>query len=149
MALTRTGDQWYGVTHTDITEYFHATADGYPIDHITESVCAGCGGRVFVIEFDESGANAHRTCTSCARLTYLLDSEDWWHPDPDEAEARYILECSSCGNDQFEAALGFTLHEDEIREIVLATRCTEDGLLGYCLERKNREFPSRHLLDKA
>ncbi|WP_037251742.1 hypothetical protein [Kibdelosporangium aridum] len=151
MALTRTGDRWYGETHADITEYFHATADGFPIDHITESVCAGCGGRVFVIEFDESGSNAHRTCTACGQLAYLLDSEKWWDPHPDEAEARYILECSSCDNDQFEAAIGFTFYEeeDEIRDMVLATRCVEDGLLGYSLERKNREFPSRHLLDKA
>jgi hypothetical protein len=150
MALTRTGDEWHGETHSDITEYFHATDEGYPIDHITESVCAGCGGRIFIIEFDESGSSAHRTCTSCDQLTYFADSEKWWDPDPAEAEARYILECELCGNDQFEAALGFVFHEDgEIRDIVMAVRCVEDGSLGYCMERRNREFPSRHLLDKA
>ncbi|MCE7006035.1 hypothetical protein LWC34_24840 [Kibdelosporangium philippinense] len=149
MALTRSGDQWHGETHEDLVEYFHATADGYPVDHVRESVCAGCGGRVFVIEFDESGSNAHRTCTSCGQLAYFLDSEEWWHPDPAEAKAHYILECPSCENDEFEAAVGFELHQNEIRDMALATRCTEDGLLGYCLERRNRVFPSLHLLDKA
>jgi hypothetical protein len=91
-----------------------------------------------------------RTCAGRDRTISMLDSEEYWPATDEEAEARYVVECT-CGSDEFAAAVGFNFYDDsptpDIRWVGIAVRCTADGPIGYCASRKIGAGPSRHLPD--
>lgn len=149
MAIDTTGEWWSGETADDIADYLGELAPGgYPVHRVVGSVCAVCAGTVFSIELDSSLVCARRTCADCGLTAYMLDSDEYW-TDGDETEGTETVTCP-CGADRFEAAVGFSLMEDqEIRWVSIGVRCVRDGVLGCCADWKIRYAPARHLLNRA
>ncbi|MDX8031416.1 hypothetical protein SK803_14410 [Lentzea sp. BCCO 10_0856] len=149
MALRKVNDRWAGDDLADLIAYFGTDQDEYPVHRVVAARCGHCAGQVFVLETDESSTYVRRTCVSCGQTAYMLDSGEHWPTTDEDAEARYIVECT-CGEDQFETAVGFTFYDDsptsDVRWVSIAVRCTTDGLLGYSASWKIGYGPSRHLV---
>nr|WP_202524340.1 hypothetical protein [Kitasatospora sp. SID7827] len=104
-------------------------------------VCEGCGGRVFTVWVDDAQGCAGRECVRCEQRAFLADSAEVWQ----EAEPE-VAECS-CGGDEFEAAVAFSLTADgEVRWVTVGLRCERDGALGVYTDWKIDYAPADHLL---
>ena len=75
MAISAVGERWRGENADDIAAFLERDDDGYPVHQVVNARCAGCPGRVFTIELDESSTCARRTCVACRLAVHMLDSE--------------------------------------------------------------------------
>ncbi len=119
------------------------TADGYPVGHVVEAVCA-CGGRTFGVEVGDEGECARRVCVACGEGAFIGDSDEYW----DEVEPDGCA--CPCGGEVFELAVGFSLLPDgEVRWVTVALRCVADGEFGVYADWKIDYLPSRQLLTRV
>lgn len=100
----------------------------------------------------EFEGGARRTCLGCGAEEFIADSEDYWE---DETEADYYCACK-CGNEEFAAAVGYTLvparpdtPDRDVRWVHVGLRCLACGSLGVYEDWKVSYGPSAHLLDQA
>ncbi|GAA2778500.1 hypothetical protein [Crossiella cryophila] len=152
MTLREIDDSWVGDDLADLLAYFAADPPEFGPHRVVAARCADCAGQVFVLETDESGTCVRRTCAGCDRTVPMLDSAENWPTLDEEAEARYFVECT-CGEDNFETAVGFTFRDDtptaDVHWIYVAIRCVADGRLGYCASWRISYGPSHHLVDSV
>jgi hypothetical protein len=152
VALRKIGDNWSGDNSDDLVAYFSAEPHEYIAHQVVGAYCVHCVGLVFVLETGESSTCVRRTCVTCDKTVYMLDSEEYWPTTEDEAEECCIVECA-CGSSEFETAAGFTFYDDtpgsDIRWVSIAVRCTTDGRIGYCASWKIGYGPSSHLVDSV
>jgi hypothetical protein len=134
MALKKRGKYWYGDSPEDLrTELLRfSKGNAYPIHHFADAVCK-CGGRVFLVKYDETQGAAVRTCTSCRQEHAIGDSAEYL----DEAELD-DAECL-CEVREFEVTVGVSLYQDseDVRWLYLGCRCVKCGLLGCYADWKN------------
>jgi hypothetical protein len=119
----------------------------YPIDEVRECICRSCGGRSFEVQISGDGCAARRTCLACGSRDFIADSAEYWDDDED---VEYFCACP-CGEEEFAAAVGFSLREDrqDVRWLYLGLRCLACGQLGIYEDWKINYGPSLHLLDQA
>jgi hypothetical protein len=145
MAIDTSGEYWRGTEHADLAEYLRDyAAGGYPVDDVTASVCAACGGRRFRVHADHEEGCVQRTCVDCAAEAFVADSAD-------AAADATLEECECpCGADEFAVVVGFArLRDGEVRWISVGLRCLTDGTLGVYADWKIDYLPSTHLLTMA
>jgi hypothetical protein len=120
---------------------------GFPVDEVQECVCRSCGGRRFAVWVMDTASAARRTCLACGRHELIADSAEYWDDDP---EVQCACACS-CGEEEFAAAVGYSLREDsdDIRWIVVGLGCLACGHLGVYEQWKIDWGPSNYLLDLA
>ncbi len=145
--IDTSGEWWRGDDFTDVAEYLREyAAEGYPVDHISESICVSCGGRSFRLVINAlSNDGARRTCITCGNTAFIADSADYWEED----EVEPVL--CPCGGDIFQVAVGFALREakDDVKWISVGTRCVADGVLASPVDWKVSHGPSLHLIHQA
>ncbi|MFG2622565.1 hypothetical protein ACGFXC_33620 [Streptomyces sp. NPDC048507] len=127
----------------DLAVLLRSVDDGRPVK-IVPSVCGGCGGRVFLVLFDDVEGGAARMCVACGGRAFIADSEEFWEDaDPGEAGC-------PCGSREFETAVAFSLGNDGmVRWVTVALRCRRDGAVGVCADWKIDYGPTDHLLTMA
>ncbi len=144
--IDTSGEWWTGDDCPDIAEYLREyAAEGYPVDHVAESVCVACDGRSFRLQVNAlSHDGARRTCVTCGDAAFIADSEDYWEEDAVER-----VRCP-CGADRFQIAVGFALRDskDDVKWISIGTRCLADGILASPIDWKISYGPSLHLLNQ-
>lgn len=123
--------------------------DAYPVHEVRECVCRACGGRAFeVTVMAEEEGSVRRTCVACGVHGFIADSEDFWD---DEGEVE-VCGCT-CGHEEFTAAVGFSLYEDDetddVRWIYVALRCQACAEIGVYDDWKVGYGPSGMLLDQV
>ncbi|MFG2053260.1 hypothetical protein ACGFI9_04430 [Micromonospora sp. NPDC048930] len=142
--IDTTGEWWTGDNAADVADYLREyAAEGYPVDHVADSVCASCDGRTFRLTINAlSNDGAHRTCVGCGSSAFIADSEDYWE---DEAVGRVVC---PCGADIFDVAVGFALRgtREDVKWISVGVRCVADGVLAVPVDWKINYGPSLHLL---
>jgi hypothetical protein len=75
----------------------------------------------------DSVSAARRACLECGRREFIADSEDHWD---DDAEAEYCCACP-CGEEEFAAAVGYSLREDgDVHWVFVGLRCLACDMLG-------------------
>jgi hypothetical protein len=147
VTLDKSGKLWRGENFDDLAELIRDhQAGGYPVDTVTESICARCDGRAFRVLVDDLQGFAERMCVACETTAFLADSADY--KDDDEFDPGEC-ECP-CGGGEFAVAVGFSLLDDgEVRWVSVGLRCLTDGTLGVYTDWKIDYTPSRHLLGQA
>ncbi|MEV6524774.1 hypothetical protein AB0M43_22720 [Longispora sp. NPDC051575] len=123
-----------------LVELFADGGDGRPL-RVVACVCAGCGGRAFVVRLDDTEGAAERECAACGARAFLADSGEYWdEAEPDEAEC-------PCGGGEFEAAVAFTLGDDgTVRWVTVGLLCRRDAFAGVYTDWKIDYTPTDHLL---
>ncbi|MFF3013782.1 hypothetical protein [Streptomyces sp. NPDC057939] len=108
---------------------------------IVPSVCGDCGGRAFLVLFDDVEGGAEHMCVACGGRAFIADSEEFWEDvDPGEAGC-------PCGSREFEAAVAFSLADDgSVRWVTVGLRCRWDGAVGVYADWKIDYGPTDHLL---
>ncbi|MET9468211.1 hypothetical protein ABZY44_26330 [Streptomyces sp. NPDC006544] len=124
----------------DLAVLLRSADDSRPV-MIVSSVCGGCGGRVFLVLFDDVEGGAERMCVGCGVHAFIADSEEFWEDaDPGEAGC-------PCGSREFEVAVAFSLADDGlVRWVTVGLRCRRDGAVGVYAEWKIDYGPTDHLL---
>ncbi|UWP83111.1 hypothetical protein [Dactylosporangium fulvum] len=137
----------YGSSFEDLAAFLkQPEPDGYPVHEVRECVCRTCGGRRFAVQVMDTESAARRTCLDCERHEFIADSEDYWD---DDSEVEYYCGCP-CGEEEFAAAVGYSLHDDgDVRWLFIGLRCLACGLLGVYEDWKINWGPSNYLLDRA
>ncbi|MFF3553152.1 hypothetical protein ACWD4V_08440 [Streptomyces tsukubensis] len=119
-------------------------ADDHRPVKIVPSVCRGCGGRVFSVLVNASGAE--RECSGCGGRAFIADSGEYWteeYGEDDEPGAA----CCPCGSGEFEVAVAFSLGDDgTVRWVTVGLRCAVDGFCGFYADWKIDYAPTDHLL---
>ena len=140
-------DPEYSDDFTSLVEYVKDfRAGGHSIDTVTESVCAGCGGRVFEIGVDDEVGCAERLCVACDDAVLIADSADHW-PEAEPVQC----ECP-CGGTEFAIVVGFAPvggGSGDVRWVSIGLRCVRDGMTGVYTDWKIDYSPSGHLRDMA
>lgn len=127
----------------DLAVFLRGAVDGRPVK-IASSVCQGCGGRVFFVLVNASGAE--RECCGCGSRAFIADSEEYWNEEAWEDDEPGAAGCP-CGGEEFEAAVAFSLAADgSVRWVALGLRCIKDGLSGVYADWKIDYGPTDHLL---
>jgi hypothetical protein len=142
VTIDRSAKWWTGTEFADVAEYLRAcTADGYPAQEITQSVCS-CGGKVFLLAGDPEEGCAQRTCISCQASAFIGDSGEYWaEADPEQCV------CPVCQGRHYEIGVGFSLRDDgDVRWITVGERCVNCGLLGSFVDWKIDYSPTDSLL---
>ncbi|MFF2775464.1 hypothetical protein ACFVU3_11190 [Streptomyces sp. NPDC058052] len=117
--------------------------DGRPVT-VASSVCGGCGGRVFFVLVNASGAE--RECSGCGGRAFIADSEEYWGEESWEDDEPGAAGCP-CGGEEFEVGVAFSLGGDgEVRWVTVGLRCVEDGFSGVYADWKIDYVPTDHLL---
>ncbi|MFF5230740.1 hypothetical protein [Dactylosporangium sp. NPDC000521] len=119
----------------------------YPVDEVRESVCGSCGGRRFEVRVMDTAKAARRTCLGCGQHAFIADSLEYWDEDD---EVQVVCACV-CGEEEFAAAIGFSLREDDddVRWVCVGLRCLACGRPGVYEEWLIKWGPSNYLLDHA
>lgn len=120
---------------------------GFPVDEVRECVCRSCDGRRFEVQVMDTTRAVRRTCLECGRHELIADSVEFWDDDDGVQSA-----CACwCGEEEFAAAVGFSLREDDddVRWICVGLRCLACGRLGIYEEWSIKWGPSNYLLDHA
>ncbi|MBQ0888763.1 hypothetical protein KBZ94_28265 [Streptomyces sp. RM72] len=121
----------------ELAVFLREAVDGLPVK-IAPSVCEGCGGRVFFVLVNASGAE--RECSGCDSRAFIVDSEEYWDDEPGAAGC-------PCGSEEFEAAVAFSLGTDgSVRWVTVGLRCIKDGFCGIYADWKIDYEPTDHLL---
>ncbi|MFE2044566.1 hypothetical protein ACFXAZ_27310 [Streptomyces sp. NPDC059477] len=127
----------------DLAVLLRDADDGRPV-RISRSLCAGCGGRVFRVLVNASGAE--RECAGCGARAFIADSGEYWDEEFWEGDEPGTAGCP-CGGEEFEAAVAFSLGGDgSVRWVTLGLRCAEDGFCGIYADWKIDYAPTDHLL---
>ncbi|GAA1397954.1 hypothetical protein ACFQZ4_09235 [Catellatospora coxensis] len=135
--------------YEELTEFLlRPEDDAHPVHEVRECVCRSCGGRVFEVAAmaDDTGA-VRRTCVACGVHGFIADSAEYWD-DEDDAE---VCACN-CGHEEFAAAVGFSLYDDEsddVRWLYVALRCQSCAEIGVYDDWKIGYGPSGMLLDQV
>ncbi|WP_329302950.1 hypothetical protein OG410_35920 [Streptomyces sp. NBC_00659] len=126
----------------ELAAFLRGVVDGRPVK-IAPSVC-GCGGRVFFVLVNASGAE--RECSGCSSRAFIADSEEYWKEESWEDEEPGAAGCP-CGSEEFEAAVAFSLGGDgSVRWVTVGLRCIKDGFCGTYADWKIDYSPTEHLL---
>jgi hypothetical protein len=155
MSLAEVDGCWFGVwndvhVHADdeVGEgvsadlaVFLRNVDGDRRVKIVPSVCGECDGRAFFVLVDDVEGAAERVCAGCGGRAFIADSEEFWEDaDPGEAGC-------SCGSEEFETAVAFSLAGDgSVRWVTVGLRCVKDGFCGVYADWKIDYGPTDHLL---
>jgi hypothetical protein len=127
----------------ELAAFLRGAVDGRPVK-IAPSVCEGCGGRVFFVLVNASGAE--RECSGCGSRALIADSEGYWNEESWEDDAPGPAGCP-CGSEEFEAAVAFSLGGDgAVRWVTVGLRCIKDGFCGVYADWKIDYGPTGHLL---
>lgn len=127
----------------ELAAFLRGAVDGRPVK-ITPSICEGCGGRVFFVLVNASGAE--RECSGCSSRAFIADSEEYWNEESWEDDEPGAAGCP-CGSEEFEAAVAFSLADDgSVRWVTLGLRCIKDGFSGVYADWKIDYGPTDHLL---
>jgi hypothetical protein len=132
-----------GDTFSDLSTHIadFTTAQGYPVEGITQSECASCGGTLFGLVVDATEGCTQRTCRTCSTAVFIADSDEFWD-DADPGEAG----CPR-GSTDFECGIGFSLIDHgEISWITVGGQCAACGVLGVYADWNIDYEPSRLLL---
>jgi hypothetical protein len=114
------------------------------IDRVELARCAACDGTAFEVGIDDEVGYAARACVACDDLVEMLDSADV------AEEAEPGAAACPCGNETFEAAVGFSLTEaGEVRWVFVALRCQVDGTLGVYADWSVDYEPSTQLFEQV
>lgn len=141
MTIDKSGQWWRGTEAADIEEYLGAfSASNYPVARIVHARCAKCDGSVFSIRIDDDEGCAQRTCVNCGDHHLMLDSNE------SIEDANLDDAACPCGNESFEAAVGFAhTGSGDIKWVYLGLRCTADDVLGVYTDWKIDYLPADHL----
>lgn len=137
------GDQVAEDVPAELAAFLRGADDCRPVK-IASSVCRGCGGRVFYVLVNESGAE--RECCGCGSRAFIADSEEYWNEESWEDDEPGAADCP-CGGEEFEAAVAFSLADDgSVRWVTLGLRCIKDG---FYADWKIDYGPTDHLLTRV
>lgn len=141
MTVKKSGKWWRGTEATDIDEYLaDYLAVACPVARVVHARCRPCGGSVFSMRVDDDEGCAQRTCVGCGDEHLMLDSDETL------ADADLVDAACPCGNETFNAAVGFAhTHGGDISWVYLGLRCTADGGLGVYTDWKIDYLPADHL----
>src|SRR5262245_5612974 len=101
MALRKKGKFRYGDSQADIRAELlrYSKGVGYRAEHFADAVCR-CGGRLFLLELDDTQGAAVRFCVACDNEHPIGDSGEYL----EEAD---LEECACpCGGEVFEITAG-------------------------------------------
>lgn len=109
----------------------------YPIEHMADSVCVACAGRIFSVLFDETQGISLRLCKDCGDEHWMGDSAEYI----DEVEELDPAVCT-CGHESFQVTVGVALYQGskDVKWVYLGCACEACGLGGVYADWKN-EFP--------
>jgi hypothetical protein len=146
VTLKKRGKHRYGDAQADIREELtrYASLNGYPAQHFADAVCV-CGVRTFRVALDDTAGAAVRTCSACAIVHPIGDSEDYL------ADAS-LDECACpCGADVFEITVAVSLYaeSEDVRWLYLGCRCPACGLTAVYADWKNEFDGYRELLARV
>ncbi|MFE5896186.1 hypothetical protein ACFQ67_02015 [Streptomyces sp. NPDC056488] len=142
-ASVHADDQVGEGVRAELAMFLREAVDGRPVK-IAPSVCEGCGGRVFFVLVNASGAE--RECSGCDRRVFIMDSEEYWNEESWEDDEPGAAGCP-CGSEEFEAAVAFSLGNDSsVRWVTMGLRCIKDGFCGDYADWKIDYGPTDHLL---
>ncbi|MFB9603711.1 hypothetical protein ACFFTQ_12090 [Streptomyces roseofulvus] len=143
-AQTGDGTQVGAGVPAELADFLLEAVDGRPV-RIAACVCGGCGGRVFLVLVNGSGAE--RACAGCGSRAFVADSGEYWDEESWEDDEPGPAGCPSCGSEEFEAAVAFSLGGDgSVRWVTVGLRCVEDGFCGVYADWKIDYLPTDHLL---
>ncbi|MET9555890.1 hypothetical protein [Streptomyces sp. NPDC006645] len=126
-----------------LAEFLRDADDIRPV-RIVPAVCEACGGRVFRVLVNSSGAE--RECAGCGSRAFVADSEEYWNEESWEGDEPGPAGCP-CGSEEFEAAVAFSLGDDgSVRWVTVGLRCVMDGFRGIYADWKIDYGPTDHLL---
>ncbi|EFG04993.1 hypothetical protein CRV15_35455 (plasmid) [Streptomyces clavuligerus] len=126
----------------ELAAFLRGAGDGRPV-RVAASVC-GCGGRVFFVLVNASGAE--RECSGCGSRAFIADSGEYWDEESWEGDEPGMAGCP-CGGEEFEAAVAFSLGDDgSVRWVTVGLRCARDGFCGVYADWKIDYTPTDHLL---
>ncbi|MFD7458842.1 MULTISPECIES: hypothetical protein [unclassified Streptomyces] len=126
----------------ELAVFLREAVDGRPVK-IAPSVCERCGGRVFFVLANASGAE--RRCSGCGSRAFA-DSEEYRNEESWEDDEPGAAGCP-CGSEEFEAAVAFSLGRGgSVRWVTVGLRCVKDGFCGVCADWKIDYEPTDHLL---
>lgn len=143
MTIDTRGPWWRGTEASDLDAFLRDyTADTEPVDLVVHAACAGCRGTTFAAIVDDEHGYAERGCVACGARQRLADS------DRSAGTATPALATCPCGQQAFEVAVGFALHDEgDVRWLYVAMRCVTDGILGVYADWEVGYRPSSHLPD--
>ncbi|MFF3653767.1 hypothetical protein [Streptomyces olivochromogenes] len=142
-ALVHADDQVGEGVPAELAVFLRGAVDGRPVK-IAPSACEGCGGRVFFVLVNASGAE--RECSGCGSRAFIADSEEYWNEESWEDDEPGVAGCP-CGSEEFEAAVAFSLGDDgSVRWVTVGLRCIKDGFSGVYADWKIDFGPTDHLL---
>ncbi|MGW0926793.1 hypothetical protein ACWD3J_48705 [Streptomyces sp. NPDC002755] len=126
-----------------LAAFLRDAVDGRPVK-IAPSIWEGCGGRVFFVLVNASGAE--RECSGCGSRAFIADSEEYWNEEFWEDDEPGAAGCP-CGSEEFETAVAFSLADDgSVRWVTLGLQCIKDEFSGVYADWKIDYGPTDHLL---